>query len=157
MARTRRPLRRVSKERFKTAKELGITPRQHEAMRWLLKCLQGGRKLPGEFNMNLLQVRATGCGTTACIAGWVDFRCKVEHTTTYNQRSILSRIDWRNGSTAVQLERLFYPCNFMRHVAGWDRLKHDRDLAATVLEHYMITGRGNWEEAIHAKGVRRNG
>lgn len=113
---------------FRTARELYIAPWEQENLIEVLRMLETGEIPSYLFNMG---TRGNGCGTPACIGGWVarlqglDERIYVESCYDSWRRHPLYRIFWDETSGSIT-----------------------RTQAATALRNFLTVGDPLWNDVI---------
>lgn len=127
-------------QNFKTADELGLHPKEHQALIKVLGMLERGdlRYVPPHeecddgFNMG---TSGRGCGTPACIGGWAASLMGID------QIMYMDRYDYQHRFANPQLHELFWN---EEAVEGSTTVEQ----AATALRSYLTTGHAHWAEAL---------
>lgn len=130
-------------QNFKTAADLGISDKEHQALVSVLGMLERGElrttrnfldpNIPNGFNMAIIG-KQTECGTVGCILGW----CRHiggKHLFSFNGFTV--------GTPGV-LELFMFG----------DQRRHrpvTTDQAARATRSYLSTGEANWREALASK------
>lgn len=158
--------------KFKTAAELGLTPKTYAALRWTLKLLRGDLKAhvrheywrhPVRPRGNLFNMAtecekehdSTGhsCGTTACIGGWMaihalGIRPNAKGVINVSSAGRVS-VAMRNMAMNEGLYKLFYPgeeCYRVPDIHNWSDITPKQ--AVKAIEYYLRTGEISWYKAL---------
>lgn len=157
--------------KFKSAAELGLTPKTYAALRWTRKLLRGDLKAHVKHEIYEHPVRPKGnlfnmsiecdkeedryghpCGTTACIGGWMaihalGIRPNAKGVVVVKQAHRVSHV--MHNMAVEGLNKLFYPGEEVYLVPGihnWSDITTKR--AVKAIEYYMSTGEIDWFKAL---------
>lgn len=134
---------------MKTAKQLGLSRKEHNALVKIQDGLASGRykhikrdadynwpEYKGKkplFNMNQACTKGHSCGTVACIGGWMALEMKMSP-----QEAADFVFNVRSG---VPKYRLFYPEDV---VDDWDEITPKK--AARAIGNFLETGDPQWDK-----------
>ena len=122
-------------QNFMTAADLGITEAELDALIKVLGMLERGElidaRTPKQRGKNLFHMSewGRGCGTAACIGGYVALLTKQDQH------------DYVNYKHSAPLNNLYWGTTFRGAKVSQ---------AAIALRSYLTTGEANWDEALAA-------
>jgi hypothetical protein len=145
---------------YKTARELQLTDEEYTALIQvkevllnevvLEEALDNKRKTNNLFNMEQACKTDGGCGTVACIGGWMSIimqrvqpTAKGFYKLTNEQELISHSYVSKKDHTRDPIRELFYPGPIDSDYWGQITTR----MAVDAIENFLTTGDPNWEEA----------
>lgn len=153
---------------FRSAKDLGISDVQRNALIQVLALMEGGkmkhvpdpkvmgydpRKVTGHFNMNVWQVTAT-CGSVCCIGGTAELLIgkPIFHggDGSWEEGQMEPEVyDMASTAKAKELDKLFFPPQCIQYEEITDQQ------AAKALRNYLTSGTPRWAQAMAKPKVKK--
>lgn len=145
-----------TKDKFRTSKQLGITPLTRKYLIYALKTLptlSTPQKLNGgTFGFNMGVVSSTGpdfqghpCGTAGCILGLMRYKARLDGVCdSYGQINEFECLE--DGTVITKLDRLYYPTL----TDGLDRITNVQ--AAEAVRGFLTKGKAHYGKLEYKKG-----
>lgn len=154
-------MKKSSTSKYLTAKQLGITSEERDALLWVYKNLkeeklvhvtdyEGAPRNQCTFNMATPLSRAEeDCGTAACIGGWMSIRMAMKNGTITDPEKIpdtvgdsIDKYVYARENENMTMADLFYPPGYI----GYESIEIQE--AAKAIENFLTTGKASWETVI---------